>query len=84
LQRLRQIALPSQHVAHRVVRSREIALPASIAGIRLRKALSNSEAVAKGVHRISQIALRYEHVTNLIVADREIALPIGIAGIGLG
>ena len=82
LQRLGELALRHQHVADLVVRDRQIALPAGIAGVGLGQALGDGEAVAEGFQRLGEIALRHQHVADLVIGDREIALPAGIARVG--
>ena len=81
-ERARQVALGHQHVADLLVRHRQIALPAGVAGIGLSQALGDGEAVAIGFQRAGQVALGHLHVAHLVVRHRQIALPAGVSGIG--
>ena len=83
LERAGKVALRHLHVANFVVRHRQIALPAGVAGIGLRQPLGDGEAVAVGLERAGKVALRHLHVANSLVRHRQIALPAGVAGIGL-
>ena len=82
LQRAGEVALRDLHVADSVVRHREIALPAGVAGIGVRQARADREAVAIRFERLAGVTLFGLHVADFIVRHREIALPAGVAGIG--
>ena len=84
LQRPRQVALVPQHVADLVVRHRQVALPAGIAGVGLGQTLGDGERRAVALQRPRQVALGPQHVADLLVRHRQVALPAGIAGVGLG
>ena len=81
-QRARKVALRDLHVADLVVRHREIALPAGVAGIGLRQPVKEDEAAAVGFQRARKVALRDLHVADPVVRHRQVALPAGVAGIG--
>ena len=74
LERAGEVALRDLHVADLVVRHREIAPPAGVAGIGLRQAVEDREAVGKGLERAGEVALRDLHVANPVVRHREIAI----------
>ena len=84
LQRLAAFPHPSEHIRDLRVRHREIALPAGVAGVGLRQAVSNREAIAV---RTSSAPARSPCATctspTLLYDTAEIALPAGVAGIGL-
>ena len=65
------------------MRDREVALPAGVAGVRLRQTLSDRERGLVAGQRRRQVALRLLHVADLVVRDREVALPAGVAGVRL-
>ena len=67
LERRRKFTLFRLHVADLVVRQRQIALPAGVAGIGLRHPLNDGEAVATGVERSRKVALCHLHVADFLV-----------------
>ena len=81
LERAGKVALRHLHVADLVVRHRQIALPAGVAGIGLRQPLSDGEAVAVGLERAGKVALRHLHIANLLVRHRQLALEVRASGI---
>ena len=81
-ERAGKVALRHLHIADLLVRHRQIALPAGVAGIGLRQPLSDGEAVAIGFQPAGKVALGHLHIAHPVVRDREIALPAGIGGIG--
>ena len=80
-QRRRQVALRLLHVADPVVRDREVALPAGVAGVRFGQALGYRVQGPVARQRRRQVALRLLHVADLVVRGREVALPAGVAGV---
>ncbi len=56
-----------ERIRGRCVRHREIALPAGVAGIGLRQAVSDRGAIGKGLERAGEVALRDLHVADFVL-----------------